>query len=188
MSLLPATLAAALAGREVRYTLLVRFDFTTETKRVFLGFGTLEAGGYQWAGIGELVSVDGLSSRADTAAEPMTFNLSGISADLLAKARESADEVKGNPCSTYLQFFDSDWQALDDPLPLRGGIMDTLRYDATGPDQRALTLSAEGIFASRRSPPFGRYTDRDQNARFPGDRGLEFIPSLINKTVTWPDF
>ena len=33
------------------------------------------------------------------------------------------------------------------------------------------------------------YTDADQNARFPGDRGFEFVGLLAGGiTTTWPDY
>jgi hypothetical protein len=33
--------------------------------------------------------------------------------------------------------------------------------------------------------PWGLYSDTDQRARWPTDRGFEFVASLIWKTVSW---
>ena len=42
------------------------------------------------------------------------------------------------------------------------------------------TIEAEGLFFRRNSPPRGRWTDADQKARYPGDRGLERLPLYAN--------
>lgn len=186
--ILPQTVAAALAGQTIRGALLAKFEFASATERMWQGNHVLTAGGHQWKPGGKYVSVDGLSSRADMAAEPLVFKLSGVDAALVTLAKNSADEVKGRPCTVYAQFFDEDWQTLDSPLALRSGVMDQMSYEAIGPDQRVITLTAEGIFAARGAAPFAFYTDRDQQARFPGDLGLEAIGSMLNRTVTWPDF
>lgn len=184
----PETVSAALAGKTVRAALLARFDCLSETVRVWGGFGSLRAGAEDWLGMGEFGSVDGLSLRSDMAAESLTFKLSGVSPRIVSLAKQSETEVKGRPSCVFVQFFNEEWQTLDEPVALRPAIMDQTRFEATGPDMRTVTMTAEDIFASRGSAPYAYYTDRDQQKRFDGDRGLEYIPSLIAKTVTWPDF
>lgn len=188
MSFFNATIEAALAGKIVRAAALVRFDFTSQTKRIWPGFGNLSAGGQTWQGIGEYGSVEGIEFRSDTAAPPLICKLSGISSDLVAKAVASETEVKGNPMAVYLQFFDDAWAPLDSPVAIAAAIMDQMTFDATGPSTRNLTLTAEGPFARRGAAAFARYTDRDQQGRFPGDRGCEYVPQLVNATFTWPHF
>ena len=138
--------------------------------------------------MGQYGSVDGLSAQSDLAAVKLSFKLSGVDRELVTLAKQSAETVKGRPCTVYAQFFDEEWQTLDAPLPLQSAIMDQMSYEATGPDQRNITLTAEGLFAARGSAPFAMYTDRDQQARFPGDLALKDISSLIYRVVTWPDY
>ena len=66
--------------------------------------------------------------------------------------------------------------------------MQTASFELQGPDKRSISVDAESLFSLRSRPPFSQYTDTDQKARFPGDRGFEFVPGLVNKIVTWPDF
>jgi hypothetical protein len=66
--------------------------------------------------------------------------------------------------------------------------MQTPRFELQGASTRRITVSAESLFSLRSRPAFSQYTDTDQKARFPGDRGFEFVPGLVNKIVTWPDF
>lgn len=186
---LSATIAAAVAGQVVRAALLARFDFVSGTERVWAGEYTLTTSdGYEWKGMGKFGSVDGLSARTDLAADQLTFALSGVDADLVGIAKNSAAEVRGQPCYVYIQFFDESWAVLDAPFPIRYGIMDQMRYAATGPSTRKITLTAEGIFAARNSAPYAYYTDSDQKARHAGDTFLALITTLQAKQITWPDY
>jgi hypothetical protein len=42
------------------------------------------------------------------------------------------------------------------------------------------------MFAVRGASAFSMYTERDQQARYPGDRGCEFVSQLVNATFNWP--
>lgn len=183
--ILPATVDAVLAGRTVRAATLLQLDWLSSTSRVWLGNGTLDAGGEEWGGVGQLVSLDGLTQRNDLSASAMTITLSGVDADLVSKARNSATEAKGRPATVFIQFFDEDNQVLDDPIAVYSGLMDVVTYKATSATERTISVTVEGIFAARNSAPFAYYTDRDQQARFPGDRGMEEIASLIYKVIKW---
>lgn len=196
MGFFPATIAAKLAGREVSAALLCHMDFRLEPKRWWTGFGPLDAGGQTWLGTGELIQIDGLEQPIGTVAPKTTFQLSGIDPSLVTLARQASDRVKDRRCTVYLQFFDltpddasvQPWSTLDQPFAVWSGMMDQMSYSAQGPAQRSITLTAESLWTNRRRPAYGLYTDRDQNARFPGDRGLEQVVDLVNKTIRWPVF
>lgn len=188
--------AAYLAGREVSAAYLVRFDFRDVTKRVWLGFGDLRAGGATWQGTGDLISIDGLEQPAGTSASTTTFTLSGIDEDIVRAAVSASDQIKGRIVRVYLQFFETTESAKRDgniqvgalvggPAVVYTGWMDVPTYDADGVGARSITLTAEGLMADRNRPPFGLYTDGNQKARHPGDRGLEHIAGLESYTVRW---
>lgn len=182
------TVAAAMAGRKVLCAPLVFMDFVDAPRRWWPGFGDLVAGGQTWQGTGAMISMDGLEADYGTAANAMTFTLSGVDAEIVTLARNASDRVKGRRVYVYLQFFDEDWQTLDSPDVVKVGVMDQMRYIADGPSTRQVIVTAEGLWSGRNRPAYGLYTDRDQNARFAGDRGLEQIADLASKTVRWPVF
>jgi len=194
MGFFPQTIAAKLAGREVAASLLCFMDFKETPRRWWAGFGDLQAGGHTWQGTGELITIEGLEQATGTTAPRTTFTLSGIDATIVSLARNASDRVKDRACRVYIQFFEISptngavhpWSPLDMPYAVWSGLMDQMTYAAEGPAQRSVTLTAESIWTGRRKPAYGRYTDRDQNARFPGDRGLEQLPDLIQKTIRWP--
>lgn len=195
MGFFPQTVAAKLAGREVAAALLCFMDFRDTPRRWWMGFGDLNAGGQIWQGIGSMIQIDGLEQAMGTNAPRSTFTLSGVDAEIVRLARQASARVKDRPCQVYIQFFEiapggdkMPWAPLDAPYAIWSGIMDQMSYGAEGPTQRRVTLTAESIWTGRRRPAYGFWTDRDQNARFPGDRGLEQVVNLVQKTIRWPVF
>ena len=193
MSFFNETVAAYLANRAISASLLVHMEFRDTPRRWWQGFGWLEADGQLWQGTGGLISVDGLEAPLDTVAAGTTFTLAGVEPDMVALAKSGSDRVSGRPVTVFVQFFHVNdenevFQKLDNPFVIWSGEMDQISYTADGPQSRVITVSAEGIWVDRSRPAFGLYTDRDQRARFPGDRGLEQVADLVNKTIRWPDF
>lgn len=194
MAFFPNTVAAYLGGRTIAGALLVHMDFATTPRRWWTGFGDLDAGGYTWQGTGELIQIDGLESPIGTVAPKTTFSLSGIDATIVSLARNASDRVKDRRSKVYVQFFDitpndasvQPWSLLDEPFALSTWLMDQMVYSAQGPGQRSISLTAESLWTNRRRPAYGLFTDRDQNKRFSGDRGLEQIAYLVQKTIRWP--
>lgn len=193
MGFFPQTIEAKLAGREVAASLLCFMDFKETPRRWWMGFGDLLAGGQTWQGTGEMIQIEGLEQALGTNAPRTTFTLSGVDSTIITLARQSSARVKDRACQVYIQFFEiapggdeMPWAPLDQPYAIWSGIMDQMSYGAEGPSQRRVILTAESIWTGRRRPAYGFLTDRDQNARFSGDRGLEQVVNLVQKTIRWP--
>lgn len=190
MGFFNSTVEAYVAGRSIAGTVLVFMDFVDAPRRWWPGFGSLVAGGQTWQGTGELISVDGLEQPMGTAAPQTTFMLSGVDSTIVTLARNSSGKVKGRRVVVYVQFFQLDgtqaWVPLDSPAAVWSGKMDQMKYAAQGPSSRSVTVTAESLWVNRSRPPFGLYGNTDQIARFPGDRGLEQVSDLVNKTIRWP--
>lgn len=193
MSLFPATIEAALGGRTVRASFLVLFDFTSTPMRVWTGGGKITTGGNDWYGLGALGSISGLEQAVNGEAPETTFVLSGINSEIVSIARDEFElEARDRLVQVLIQFHnyedDQPLELFDDPYPVWAGRMQNARFELQGPSKRVITVNAESLFALRSRPAFSQYTDADQKARFSGDLGFEFVPGLVNKIVTWPDF
>ena len=180
------TVQEQLAGGDVRMQWLAHFDFADAPLRVWPGYGELVTGGFTWLGFGDFVSISEVSIPEGLVAAKTSFKLSGVSPEIAAKCAASDALVKGRAATLYLQFFTAAGAPLDDPYPVLLLTMDQLQLTASGPSDRTVTLNCETPFVTRVRPRFSYLTDADQKMRFPGDRGLEFIPSLTNKVVAWP--
>lgn len=182
--MLPDTVKELAAGHRVQVAVLFEYEFASSTQRFWDGHGYLTAGDREWLGFGQLGSVSGLEQSRDMGAPQTTFRLSGVDDYLISVAVNSASEVTGRPCRVFMQFLSKQGTPLDRPVSIWSGTMDTLAFQAGSRDQ-AITLTAETLFVDRLRAAYAYFTDTDQRARWPLDRGLERVASLVFKTVNW---
>lgn len=181
----PDTIAAVLAGRVVRLDFLAMFDFKSGPMYLWQGFGTLQTNdSHNWQGIGQLGQISDLESSIGGNAPQARFTLSGVDPTILAEGLD-AQEIYGRNCNVYMQFFDANFNCLDNPYVVWAGLMDMVKI-TQNVDTCQVELTAETIFARRSKPPLGMLSDREQQKFFPGDNSLAGIPSLMNKTAIWP--
>ncbi|WP_062228790.1 hypothetical protein [Aureimonas frigidaquae] len=188
MAIFNAVQAAAAQGREVTLAALVDFDFPGYRLRTWSGSGVLVVDGVEWHGAGQMGSISAIPFGENDSADKITFTLSGVEPQLVTQVNNS-DAVRGRDVTVYGQFFDNTThQPLDGKFVIRSMIMDTIGYSASGPSERTISLTAETIWTARNLASYSYWSDRDQKARYPGDRGCEFIPTLKNKVVAWPTY
>lgn len=187
-----------LSQGEVRCDFLVKFDFATEPYFAWNGNTDLPAlDGNTYKPMYGFGQIDGLGlPGAGTISESVTLSLDGLPdmpLDYLAKVLADTAEVDQRMVTILLQLFDDDWQVAGIPIPLFHGFMQPPKVARTAMEAdsgatQSITLVAENIFFGRSRPPNGRNTDRDQQARSPGDKFFGFVSSLVFKTITYPDY
>lgn len=191
----PAQIARLSAG-VVFVDVLAEFQFASGTVRAWNGNTELPSGGHTWKPMYGAGAIDGVSISGRSVSETVTFTLNGLSGqspDFLAKALEETPEVEQQLVILFLQIFDEDWQPVGAPIGIWWGFMQPPKVSRTpmqadGGGAQTVTLTAENAFFNRSKPPLGRYTDRDQQTRAPGDKFFQFTPNLLFKTFVWPDF
>lgn len=188
MALDPA-LAAVIGAPRAPCCFLVRFDFKTSIKRVAVGvFGKLRTNeGFLWDGLGEIGSIEGLTGLLDVTAPAGKLVASGVSQEIIEKARGEVDEFTDRMVAIFLQGFDGDGQCVGSPAPISLRRMTTMEV-SRDQSTRTVSINHEGPYTSRGRSPGGWYSHADQQIRFPGDMGFQFMPYLLNKTVTWPAY
>ena len=192
---------AVLSASTVRVATLVDFMFGGSPPDggpayLWNGFGQRMFAGKTYIGCGDLGTIEGLEETRDSQAHQVTFTLSGVPdspVDLLAKAIAATDIVQGNIVSVSLQLFDDNWNNISAPIAIYFGIMQqpkVTRETATPETgaRRIITLPAENLFYGRARPPAGRYTDAEQQQRFPGDLFCQYTPQMVNLSIAWPDY
>ena len=159
---------------EIGQAVLVHMDFKDSPQRWWSGFGDLDAGGFRWQGLGDLIGISQINSTYMPSAEQVTFTVAATP-EMLALALNAKDRVRDRAVTVYLQLL-AGHQPLGSPMALYSGSMQRMPWSASGPDQRTITIEAEGLFFRRNAPPRGRWTDADQRARYGADRGFERMP------------
>lgn len=196
MAFFTAEQLETLSASTVHLDLLVKMEFRTTTVYLWNGSTDLVTGGQTYRPMYGMGSIDGLSVPTGSTAEAVTFELNGLPSqdvDLLSLALEETPDVTQQLVTVYIQLFDEDWQPVGSPIGIWWGFMQPPRVsrsqmqDGEGSTQ-TISLTAENAFFNRSRPPYGRYTDRDQQKRSPGDKFFQFAPSLLFKTFTYPDY
>lgn len=189
MGFFPATVAAYLADQTVRMVRLVELEFADAPGRYWeTGTGPLVTlDGKTWQGTGSLVEISEIQIPIGDAAPQVSLSLSGVDPGLLPDVTAAETKVKGRPGTIYLQFFDEDWKPLDEPYAVFPGIMDVMSFQAAA-GSATISLTLEGLFTRRGVPAWGYLSNISQQRLFPGDRGLEEVPSMREAQPYWPVF
>ncbi|RWO08236.1 hypothetical protein [Mesorhizobium sp.] len=187
-----------LAASTVRADFLITFEFLSATERAWNGNQALPANdGNTYLPMFGFGSVEGLGLAGQgTVSESVTISLDGLpgqALDWLSQALANTADVNQQMVTVALQLFSEDWQPVGLPIPVFRGFMQPPRVSRSTMSTEAgatqsISVTAENIFFGRSRPPFGRNTDRDQQARYPGDKFFGFVNSLLFKTITYPDF
>ena len=186
---------AILAATTVRVAPLAKFEFVSETVYAWNGHYPLIVGANTYQPMRGIGSIEGLGLSAGGTSDFVTVTLNGLpdaDPDFLALALASNDEVIQQPLTIYLELFDADWQPVGSPIFVFSGFMQPPKVTRTPMqgDQgsvQSITVTAENVFYNRAKPANGRNTDRDQQARSPGDKFFGFVASLLAKQVKYPD-
>lgn len=194
---------AELSASVVRAPLLLKLDFVSGAKYLWNGNTKIVAGGETYEPLYGLGQISGISFSRQPVSKRFTLSMEAVAAatadtpgsetNVLAIALSETDEVYGRVATVSMLFLDEDWQPVGNPVPLAFGLMRKPRVTrtridgGTGPIQR-VSVGAENIFYNRALPAAGRFTDRDQQARFSGDLICQFQPLLRAKNFTYPDY
>lgn len=162
---------------------LAYFDFQAGAQRVWSGIGSVTWGGNTYAGLGRLGSFTPIEETVDVRAAGMTFRLCGVDTTLVAAAM--ADNYHGRAVKLWLGFLNSSGAIIADPYSVFSGRMDLVQLDDSDPANPVLLINAESVLNDLRRSRERRYTHEDQQLDFPGDRGLEYMPTANSKPFAW---
>lgn len=180
-------------GAQVNLATLAWLDFETDPQPVWTGEYDLTVGGQTWKGLGRagfLISIDNLEAASTLDAASFNVTLSGVDAGLIAAAASSdrADYVN-RLLIVYALFCDKDWQPLANPMAIAGGFMGsmtTTRSQDENGSTRTINLPVNNMFFGRGVASSSFWSDADQQQRFPGDTGMQFIDQLQDFSVPLP--
>jgi hypothetical protein len=172
----------AVEQQKVAPVIFVSLDFPSGIVWVSSLIGTYTWGGFDWLGVGMFGDVSGLEESAELSRKTVQYTLRGVPNDLVAAAL--SEDYQGRPAKIYIGFLGTTtYQLVADPELLDSGLLDVsgIKLGQTA----TLTITAESRIAAWSRPVIRRYTDAEQQRRFPGDKGLEFISQAAQKEIVW---
>lgn len=174
--------AAATSTHGYRIVLFVDLGFDSGTVRVHSDLGDLVWGGNTYTGVGNLGAITEAEEDSELTRTPITLTLSGIPGTIVSAVLN--EHYQGRPATVYLGYRDVTTGALaDDPFILYRGRMDAPVIDE-GEDFK-VSIPVESRFAAWDRPNVARYNNADQQSRYPGDLGLEFVEQSTEKQIAW---
>ena len=154
----------------------------TNIIRAWNGVGTIPINGNDYVGVGQFGSIGPVKETTDLKAEGMTFTLSGLPNTAISNALRQ--DYQRRPCSVYFGTLNERRQIVGDAYKIFGGLTDRMFIKRTG-DTAAIAVRVESRLSDFQTPRETIYSDVDQQNRFPGDRGFEYIPSLQDREILW---
>jgi len=180
-SITSAAIAESGKAHGARPVLLARLAFDSGVQTLWSGRGDLAWNGEVYRGVGDMGAVSAIEEGVEQRAFGVRMTLSGIPVNLLSIALQ--EDVQGRRAEVWLGFLDDNYALVADPALLFRGRMDAM--DASLGAAATITLTAENRLADWNRPRVRRYTDAEQQARFPGDKGLEFVNPTTEKEIVW---
>lgn len=173
------TAAAVLAGH-VPYVHFVELEFDEPMYLCTAGYDVVW-NGITWRGIGAIGSIDAIEEQATLEAIGVRMMLSGVPTDVIAIVL--GQQYQGKRCQIWFAPLTEDLQLTSQPVRVFDGRMDTM--DTEVGDTATITLTAESRMVSWDKARVRRYNNEDQQSRYPGDRGFEFVPQMVEKNLLW---
>lgn len=172
--------AASLAADHVPYIFFVRMDFTQPIFVCTAGYDVVWEG-QTWLGLGLIGSIEPIEEQATLEAIGVRLTLSGVPSDLIAITL--GEQYQGKPCQIWFAPLSEDLQLPYQPVRIFYGRMDTMDVEAG--DTATITVSAESRMVSWDKARVRRFNNEDQQSRYPGDRGFEFVAQMVEKNLLW---
>lgn len=185
---LTAALLAAFQAKTVRPAWFYEGQFESagspslDYVRLWSGAAAITWDGKNWLAAGGLLEVGPVAESSEIRAVGFQVSLKG-DASLLALNLGYARQ--GLPGRVWLGAFDTTSGALIvDPFKVFEGRFDVPDIVDAGGTVK-ITAKYESRFIDLDRVRARRYTDEDQQAEVPGDRGFEYVPALQSKDLAW---
>ena len=161
---------------------LVELAFDGGTVYFHSWIGELSWDGNTYTGAGPLGSIGRAEEDSELSRTPLTLRLSGIESSVLSAILN--EHYQGRQATVRVGYLDTDtMQLVDDPAILYRGRMDS--PTVTQSDTIDILLNIESRFAAWDRANARRYNNADQQARYPDDRGLEYVEQATEKRIIW---
>ena len=157
-------------------------EFTGGYLRFWSGVGDFAWGGNTYLGAGHVLSITNIMETAEIKAAGISMTLTGVPASIISTVL--SESRQGKTVKIYLGFLNSSRALVATPETVFDGRLDVPTIELSG-DSATVSITAESRLIDLERIKAGRFTDKDQQARYSGDKGLEYIESLQTKRVIW---
>lgn len=172
---------AGFDGAVVRPVYLVEIDFPSGFFRANSSDKHLTVGGNLYYGVGNFGKISETGVTTGTAAQTVKLTLSNVPADQVAGV--VAENTRKRPVVISMCLFTPAHALVAPPFVIFSGKIDSLNMEIA----QAVTLqvSATSNLINWSRAVNSRYTNEDQQSKYPGDKGFKFINQLQTLRIQW---
>jgi hypothetical protein len=152
---------------------------------LWTGYNTITIGGTEYFPSGNLLSISPIDESADIRANGVKIALSGLDSSIISSAL--TEDSQGKIVKIYFGVLETASNAtavVDTPYQAFEGFIDRMAI-VEDRNIAEISVDVENKLIMLETPLNRRYTDQDQKNLFAGDRGLEFVESLQDKSIVW---
>ncbi|UST52961.1 hypothetical protein NF681_11460 [Comamonadaceae bacterium OTU4NAUVB1] len=165
---------------------LVELQLRSGTARYTTWPVTLTALGVEWQGTGNLGSISQLHESEDGAEEKLTLSLSPVDFGTRALALGDPGDYQDRPVRVWVGLVSTDtFQLVGAPVLRFSGVMDQLKLPREGNTGSIALDCRTASYDVRSNPAALRMNNVQHQQRHPGERGFEFLSSLIGNEAVW---
>ncbi|WP_411033845.1 transcriptional regulator [Shinella sp. BYT-45] len=165
-------------------------DLPSGRWRLHNGVGRKTVGGQEWRGVsdpggGQLVSIGAVEDPRFGQAAKIDIVLAGVNVAFLRSVKDQGRQIEGRLADVYWCAFDQETQEVW-PSGLKTmfpGFLSSPKISWSGIGSRTVLLTIESLWHSQNYPFGGKWTPADQRARFPGDKGLDYVGVKVQEII-----
>lgn len=180
---IPQSIIDALESRVFRPLFLVEIDFDTPL-RFSSAYVNINVQGVDYFGGGNFGSITSAKENSDLEPNQVEITLAGISDASLAAVGSS--NYINRDVRIKVAMLDEQGQVInDETMNYFIGKTDEVKYKYG--KTSFITIIAIDRLADWSRPRVERNMNADQQARYPGDKGFEFVGQIADKKIIWPN-
>lgn len=146
------------------------------------GIGPLAWNGQTWTGCGKLGTITPVQHTSTIAVQEITFQLSGVDADLVAALNDDVANLNG---SVWLGCLGLDGKVIADPYQLVDSELDYQVIEIQPDGTATISIVAHAGFYTLERGIDEAWTPQNQKLTYPTDVGLDMIPALQLQNLQW---
>jgi hypothetical protein len=179
---IPADIISALESRLFRPCYFVYVGFSDPIRFTSL-YSSKTLFGDEYFGLGNLGKVSPISENSDMEPQQMSITIAGVNPTSLSATL--SEPYINRDVRVYVGMLNDNGALIaDTAMTYFVGKVDEMKVvqDTKG----SIEIIARDRLADWNRPRVERYTNASQQARYPGDKGLEFVSQVADKEIIWP--
>lgn len=180
MTRLSATNQAEVEKATLSETLMVKLEFSTPVY-VHSGTGVITYDSNDYLGIGHYGEISNVTETEALRPSSLRLQLTGVESSLLSEALDSGNF--GDPVTIFCGYRTDDGALIDTPWIEWKGFFEYASISEGKENVISVVVQHDlGVLPEKNG---ARFSDEDQQVRFPGDLGFQFVADMANVKLNW---